>query len=48
MIFKEKQERQLFLKHYGDVIPLDFIPQLKLAPHKLPIEILDPEESSLP
>ena len=42
MIIKEKNERQAFLKQYGDVIPLDFIPQLKLQPHKLPLEILDP------
>jgi hypothetical protein len=33
---------------HGDVIPLDFIPELKLAPHKLSIEILDPQESNLP
>ena len=41
VISKEKSERQNFLKTIGDVIPQDFIPQLKLIPNHIPINFIN-------
>ena len=50
IISAEIKERSSFLKAYGEVIPLDFIPQLKLQPTKIPSldQILNPDEAKLP
>lgn len=50
IINAEIKERSSFLKTYGEVIPLDFIPQLKVLPTKLPSleQVLNSDESSLP
>ena len=50
IISAENKERSTFLKAYGEVIPLDFIPQLKILPSKIPSleQILNPDESNLP
>lgn len=50
IISAEIKERSSFLKTYGEVIPLDFIPQLKVLPTKLPSldQVLNPDEANLP
>ncbi len=50
IIVSEIKERGAFLKTFGEVIPLDFVPQLKILPTKLPCldHLLSPEEAKLP
>jgi hypothetical protein len=50
VIVAEIKERGAFLKAYGEVIPLDFLPQLKILPTRLPCidHIINTDESKLP